>query len=32
MEGSGMRCTISGAEAVRKTHAVYLNSDWDIFW
>jgi len=32
MEGSGMRWTIPGAEAVLKLRAVYLNGDWDPFW
>ena len=32
MEGSGMRWTIPGAEAVLKTRAVQLNGDWDPFW
>lgn len=32
MEGSGMRWTIGGAEAVLKLRAVYLNGDWDAFW
>ena len=32
MEGSGMRWTVPGAEAVLKLRAVYLNGDWDPFW
>jgi len=32
MEGSGMRWTVPGAEAVLKTRAVQLNGDWDPFW
>jgi len=32
MEGSGMRWTIPGAEAVLKIRAVQLNGDWDPFW
>jgi hypothetical protein len=32
MEGSGMRWTQGGAEAVLKLRAVYLNGDWDRFW
>ena len=32
MEGSGMRWTIVGAEAVLKLRAVYLNGDWEGFW
>jgi hypothetical protein len=32
MEGSGMRWTVPGAEAVLKTRAVRLNGDWDSFW
>jgi len=32
MEGSGMRWTIEGAEAVLKLRGVYLNGDWDAFW
>ena len=32
MEGSGMRWTPRGAEAILKLRAVYLNGDWDRFW
>ncbi len=32
MEGSGMRWTVPGAEAVLKIRAVQLNGDWDPFW
>jgi hypothetical protein len=32
MEGSGMRWTVPGAEAVLKIRAVKLNGDWDPFW
>ena len=32
MEGSGMRWTVPGAEAVLKTRGVHLNGDWDSFW
>ena len=32
MEGSGMRWTVPGAEAILKTRAVHLNGDWDPFW
>ena len=32
MEGSGMRWTPPGAEAVLKIRAVHLNGDWDPFW
>jgi hypothetical protein len=32
MEGSGMRWTVPGAEAVLKLRAVHLNGDWDPFW
>jgi hypothetical protein len=32
MEGSGMRWTVPGAEAVLKLRAVQLNGDWDPFW
>jgi hypothetical protein len=32
MEGSGMRWTVPGAEAVLKIRAVHLNGDWDSFW
>jgi hypothetical protein len=32
MEGSGMRWTVAGAEAVLKLRGIYLNGDWDAFW
>jgi len=32
MEGSGMRWSLAGAEAILKTRAVSLNGDWDRFW
>jgi hypothetical protein len=32
MEGSGMRWTVPGAEAVLKLRAVHINGDWDPFW
>jgi hypothetical protein len=32
MEGSGMRWTVAGAQAVLKTRAVHLNGDWTPFW
>lgn len=32
MEGSGMRWTVGGAEAVLKLRAAYLNGDWEPFW
>jgi len=32
MEGSGMRWTVAGAEAVLRLRAVYLNGDWEAFW
>lgn len=32
MEGSGMRWTVPGAEAVLKLRAVQVNGDWDRFW
>ena len=32
MEGSGMRWTVGGAQAVLQLRAVYLNGDWDAFW
>lgn len=32
MEGSGMRWTVEGAEAVLKLRGIYLNGDWDAFW
>jgi hypothetical protein len=32
MEGSGMRWTPAGAEAVLKLRAAHLNGDWDAFW
>jgi hypothetical protein len=32
MEGSGMRWTPAGAEAVLQLRAVHLNGDWDAFW
>jgi hypothetical protein len=32
MEGSGMRWSLPGAEAILKTRAVSLNGDWDPFW
>lgn len=32
MEGSGMRWSLPGAEAILKTRAVYLNGDWETFW
>ncbi len=32
MEGSGMRWTVPGAEAVLKTRAMHLNGDWTPFW
>ena len=32
MEGSGMRWTVAGAEAVLKLRAVHLNGNWDSFW
>ncbi|HUT37375.1 MAG TPA: ISKra4 family transposase [Planctomycetota bacterium] len=32
MEGSGMRWSLPGAEAILKTRAVFLNGDWDPFW
>jgi len=32
MEGSGMRWTVPGAEAVLQLRALYLNGDWDAYW
>jgi len=32
MEGSGMRWSLPGAEAILKTRALYLNGDWESFW
>ena len=32
MEGSGMRWTIAGADAVLRLRALHLNGDWDAFW
>ena len=32
MEGSGMRWTVPGAEAVLKLRATHLNGDWDSYW
>jgi len=32
MEGSGMRWTIRGAEAVLQLRALYLNGDWNAYW
>jgi len=32
MERSGMRWTISGAEAVLKLRAICLSGDWDAYW
>lgn len=32
MEGSGMRWTIPGAEAILQLRAMYLNDEWDAYW
>ena len=32
MEGSGMRWTVRGAEAVLQLRALHLNGDWDAYW
>jgi len=32
MEGSGMRWTVPGAEAVLQLRALYLNGDWNAYW
>ena len=32
MEGSGMRWTLRGAEAVLQLRALYLNGDWNAYW
>jgi len=31
MEGSGMRWTLEGAQAMLDLRAIYLNDDWDAF-
>ena len=32
MQGSGMRWTVRGAEAVLQLRALYQNGDWDAYW
>jgi hypothetical protein len=32
MEGSGMRWSMNGAQAMLKLRSVYLNGDWQRYW